>query len=373
MTLFGFGSVAKSEAKPTAEPAVAIAHPAIVDELGWFDVSDSETAEAVRLAALNAGEEAGLDSTRLSEVSSSLTGLCGYLTAQPGGGWAGIRRLRRSGVGGLEIVLVDAGPGAAGIPGRGHAECFDEETQGPLAAAVRLATRHDGYSLPGRGTVITTQFWPRGVYPSTVAAAGLTRPMPGESVCGDRFAVILREDGPLLLVVDGLGHGPMAAEAAQAAVASFYAVSTDNPADVLEEVHTAIAGTRGAAVAIAKLEPSIGVVRFAGLGNIAAAAVCAPTAPGQEGHSEDGHRPGRIGMLSHAGIAGHQRGEVYECCYPIRAGDLVVLHSDGLTDRWDLAAYPGLACHEPLVVAAALLRDAGVRQDDACVLVARSY
>jgi hypothetical protein len=46
----------------------------------------------------------------------------------------------------------------------------------------------------------------------------------------------------------------------------------------------------------------------------------------------------------------------------------VVLHSDGLTERWDLNTYPALD-RDPTLVAALLLRDAGVRRDDAGVLV----
>ena len=47
------------------------------------------------------------------------------------------------------------------------------------------------------------------------------------------------------------------------------------------------------------------------------------------------------------------------------------MHSDGLTDKWDLGRYPGLLVRSPLVVAATLLRDAAVRRDDASVLVCR--
>ncbi len=55
------------------------------------------------------------------------------------------------------------------------------------------------------------------------------------------------------------------------------------------------------------------------------------------------------------------------------AGARLVMHSDGVVDRWRLTDYPGLAERSPLVMAATLLRDAGVRRDDACVLVARSW
>ena len=98
-------------------------------------------------------------------------------------------------------------------------------------------------------------------------------------------------------------------------------------------------------------------VRFAGLGNISGW-VAGPA--------------GRRAMVSLPGIVGHQRREIREFEYRLPPGGLVVLHTDGVTDRWDLSGYPGLASHEPILVAATLLRDAGVRRDDAAVLVARA-
>ncbi|MBT8225718.1 MAG: SpoIIE family protein phosphatase [Dactylosporangium sp.] len=335
----------------------------MVQELGWFDVVDVATAGEARCAAARAGERCGLDDVRVRELASAVAELGNNLHEHAGGGRIAVRALHRSGLRGIEIVAVDTGPGMPGFPGCSRAECSAEQLRGGLGAAVRLASRHDGYSLPGRGTVVTIQFWPRGVYPAAFVATGLTRPMLGEQISGDRFGMVLRDDGPILLVADGLGHGPLAEEASRSAAEAFYSATTDSPAELVEAIHHTIAHTRGAAVAIARLEPSVGVVRFAGLGNIAAAVVGTP----------DGAGARRTGMVSQPGVAGHQRGTVHESCYPLGPGDLVILHSDGVVDRWDLAAYPGLAHHDPLVVAATLLRDAGVRRDDACVLVARSY
>jgi len=50
---------------------------------------------------------------------------------------------------------------------------------------------------------------------------------------------------------------------------------------------------------------------------------------------------------------------------------LVVMHSDGLTNKWDLGGYPGLRQHDPALIAATLMRDAGIRHDDASIVVAR--
>lgn len=72
------------------------------------------------------------------------------------------------------------------------------------------------------------------------------------------------------------------------------------------------------------------------------------------------------------GIAGHQRRQVREYDYPLVPGSVVLMHTDGVVDRWTAADYPGLLTRSPAVIAATVLRDAGTRRDDAGVLVARS-
>jgi hypothetical protein len=125
---------------------------------------------------------------------------------------------------------------------------------------------------------------------------------------------------------------------------------------VVEALHRALGHTRGAALAVAELDG--GVVRYAGLGNIAGTV-----------HNPDGSRRG---MVSLPGIAGHQSRTIREYDYPLPPGAVVIIHSDGVVDRWSPADQPGLLGHSPQVVAATVLRDAGTRRDDACVLAARA-
>ena len=79
-------------------------------------------------------------------------------------------------------------------------------------------------------------------------------------------------------------------------------------------------------------------VRFAGLGNIAAMILA------------DGTR--RKGMLSVPGIAGHQARSIRQFEYTAPPGAAIILHSDGISGRWDAAALPGLNARDPLVIAA---------------------
>ena len=160
------------------------------------------------------------------------------------------------------------------------------------------------------------------------------------------------------MLCDGLGHGPIAAVAARAVLAEFAAAPADSPKAVLEFIHERIRHTRGAVVAVAEFDPGADVIRYAGIGNVTATVVTA----GQ-----------RRAMVSLPGIVGHHISGIREFSYPLGPGALVILHSDGLNDRWDLDEYPGLAEHAPVLVAATLLRDAGRRRDDASVLVARTW
>jgi hypothetical protein len=225
-----------------------------------------------------------------------------------------------------------------------------------LGAVSRLSSHVDGYSQRGSGTVVAAQFWPAGVTPVPQRAEGLSRPLTGEKMCGDRFSVRVHENLILLLVADGLGHGPLAAAAAAASVDAFQQTDRDAPGAIVEHVHRTVSYTRGAAVSVARIEGD--TVWFAGLGNVAGAIVW-----------PDGERRG---MVSMPGIAGHQARQIKEFSYPADAHAVAVLHSDGVTDRWNVRDYPGLLRHSPLTIAATLLRDGGQRRDDACVAVART-
>jgi hypothetical protein len=99
-----------------------------------------------------------------------------------------------------------------------------------------------------------------------------------------------------------------------------------------------------------------GRVQYSGIGNIAAC-IC-------------GAGPARH-LVSHNGTAGHDVRKFQQFEYPWPEGALLVMASDGVSTRWDLEAYPGLAARHPAVVAGVLYRDFARGQDDATVVVAR--
>ena len=159
------------------------------------------------------------------------------------------------------------------------------------------------------------------------------------------------------MVVDGLGHGLAAADAAQAALRTFRSHATLPPAQLIEAIHSALRATRGAAVAIAEINHDKQQTQYCGVGNVAGVIVTPTT---------------RYGLVSHNGIVGHEVRKIQEFTYPWPEQALLVMHSDGLMSRWDLAAYPGLLTRHPSVISGVLYRDFTRGRDDVAVVMAKA-
>ena len=269
---------------------------------------------------------------------------------------------------GIECLALDRGPGMADVAASlrdGHSTAGSPGNG--LGAVLRGAHLTDIYSLPGQGTAILARFEPgrpdrlRPSGPSTVRTAygAVSVPMPGEEACGDGWCHAAADSAVALMVADGLGHGPLAAEASHAAAQMFIRMAERSPSEMLAAMHGALKSTRGAAVAIARIDRSAGEVVFAGVGNVAATIVDA----------DHGLRR----MVSNNGTIGHIARHMRGFTYPIGAGQLIILASDGLGTNWRLDAYPGLtACH-PTVIAGVLYRDFRRGRDDVTVLVYRLH
>ncbi|WP_436837422.1 SpoIIE family protein phosphatase [Micromonospora orduensis] len=332
---------------------------AVTDSGIWFRVEAGSAASAVRRAAERLGSQVEMGAARIADLAIVAAELTSNLVKHADDGVLLLRPVRRAGEAGVELVAIDSGPGMADLTVSSRDGHSTTGTLGiGLGAIVRQASWFDGYSLPGRGTVLAVQVWPAAP-PQLSWAGALARPLTGETVSGDGYAVRVADGRHQVLVSDGLGHGPLAAGATNAALAAFRDAPAGPPATVVGHLHRSMSHTRGAALAVAELLPEAGVLRYAGLGNISGVIV--------EGGGQ------RRGLVSLPGIAGHQRPTVREYDYPFGPGARLVMHSDGVVDRWRLTDYPGLAERSPLVMAATLLRDAGIRRDDACVLVARSW
>jgi anti-sigma regulatory factor (Ser/Thr protein kinase) len=314
----------------------------------------SQIGEA-RRAAVSMAAAAGLGEAEAGKLAITVTEAATNILKHGGGGEILLRSLDD----GIEMLAIDRGPGIANL-----AQAFEDGhstagTQGTgLGAISRLATMADIYTGPKLGTALLARFQPPGkarqpAQPDLQLEFGVAQgPFPGERVCGDAWACA----GSCLFLADGLGHGEQAAAAAEAAVEAFAENRRLSVSDTIEAVHVALRGTRGAAVALACLDTAARVVRFCGLGNISAVVVAGGVTRN---------------MVSQYGTGGYAAHRIAQYEYALPAGALVILHSDGLSAKWDLQSYPGLDSRDPSLIASVLYRDSRRARDDATILVAR--
>lgn len=318
----------------------------------------SAVAQARRSAAVLA-QRLGFDATATGELALLATELATNLVKHARGGELLLRPLAADHAHGVELIALDRGPGIANVADSlrdGYSTTGSPGTG--MGALQRLATEFDLYTQPGRGTALRVALWPGGAAPAAAVAIGaISVPHPGETVCGDAWACKPYPGGVAVLVADGLGHGPEARRAAEAATQVLINSASTEPAALLNLVHAALRPTRGAAVAIADCSLDGATVRLAGAGNIGVSVVSG---------SERRH------LVSHNGIAGHQLHKVQEFAAAWPRGSLLVLATDGVTNHWDFAAYPALASRPPALIAGVLYRDHARGRDDVCVVVLRN-
>jgi len=161
----------------------------------------------------------------------------------------------------------------------------------------------------------------------------------------------------LLLIADGLGHGPLANTAASEAVRVFRGNRGVTLERLLDLMHAALRPTRGAAASLVQINLRTREVRFAGVGNVAGMILASPTTS--------------QGMASHNGTLGHALRKAQGFTYPWPAGGVLVMHSDGLGSQWKLEKYPGLFRRHPALIAGVLYRDFNRGRDDVTVIAAR--
>lgn len=338
-------------------------------------VTESSQVGEARRAAVGIAQALGHDEVAAGRVAIIATELGNNLVRHARGGvllLAAVEADDGSEV--VEILSIDHGPGIAnvatsmtdghstgGTPGNG------------LGAVQRLADAgFDLFSSVPQGTVILARTGGSarfantsgGVAPHANAAlrrtlsAGIATAMAGEHVCGDAWCVQHSEHGATVLVADGLGHGPDAAEASLAALEVLAGLKAAEPVPppgaVLDRMHARLRSTRGAAVALARLDANADTMIFCGAGNIAGRLLS-----GVEDRS----------LLSQHGTAGLQMRRVQEQVYRWPAHGMLVMHSDGLKTRWDLNATPAILKHHPAVIAGWLWREHQRGRDDASVVV----
>ncbi|MEU6113443.1 SpoIIE family protein phosphatase [Streptomyces sp. NPDC047117] len=313
---------------------------------------------AVHVAARTAGrlaERSGLPGALPDQAAVIASELGSNLAKHATDGVLYLQQLPTGG--GLEVLAADRGPGMPELE-RCLADGFS--TTGTLGAGLgavrRIASHFSIRSGSAEGTLACARLCAPDQLPACDGGVGaVCLPADGEQESGDACTVIDTGDFRTAMVVDGLGHGAPAAEAAQTALRAFRRVPDAPLPDILTTVHRALRRTRGAAVGLLRLHEERG--EYCGVGNIRVLAL------GPEGvHHRLTGRPGIAGLQMPTG------GRVSDI--PLGPATIAVLYTDGINHRWSQTPPLFTLRLPPPLLAASLAHGHRIPRDDATVLAA---
>jgi anti-sigma regulatory factor (Ser/Thr protein kinase) len=320
----------------------------------------SQTGNA-RRQALSLATQMGFDELRQGQLSIIVTEVARNIEAHGGDGEVILSAWTHGNMSGIDVLGLDKGKGIASVSEAMQDGYSTAGTPGNgLGAISRLSGTFQIYTAPGNGTAVFSRVLRTSQETETESSAfplsAISVPIAGESRCGDSWSAEFTPGRSRYIMADGLGHGPMAAEAADEAIRIFHQLPHYAPERILSEIHGALGKTRGAAVSVLEILPDRQVLNYAGTGNIVAA-ICS----GAKSRN----------LVSMNGTVGHSIGRIQQFSYPWETGSILVMHSDGLATRWNVEQYPGLLSRHPALVAGVLFRDFCRKRDDATILVTR--
>ena len=182
--------------------------------------------------------------------------------------------------------------------------------------------------------------------------------LPGQSESGDRYVCETFTDGVLLALVDGIGHGPEAAVAAEAACAILRAHAAEPVIALTERCHDQLRFTRGVVMSLAAFDLRHNLLTWLAIGNVQG--TLRRFGPAVEGTEEL--------LLLRAGVVGSQLPPLRVSVLPLVPGDMLVLATDGVQSGFAARIASREAVRR---VAQVILDHYNKRTDDALVLVAR--
>jgi negative regulator of sigma-B (phosphoserine phosphatase) len=195
-------------------------------------------------------------------------------------------------------------------------------------------------------------------WPDALERGVAEQAMPGQTRSGDRAVLAPYEGGALVGAIDGLGHGPDAADAAARAAEVLGATPAEHPAALVQRCHKALTRTRGAVMTLAWIDVAERTLRWTAIGNVEGRLVRAGAGP----------RVPTEGAFMRGGVVGYKLPDVRVTSTQLRDGDVVVLATDGVASSFGAAVATGGGAQE---LADRILADHARGTDDALVVVVR--
>lgn len=307
--------------------------------------------------------EAGFNAMDVGEIDIVVSELTSNLVKHADQGGEILCRVNNeNGQSVFEIFSIDKGPGITDIQRMIGDGISSSNTLGHgLGSINRLSDFFQAYSMRNWGTLVYARkynqpqeiFTPKPLMNIKVVQQAIT----GETLCGDGYWMDEKDGATRIFLGDGLGHGPHAYDAVQAAIEAFKNCNEPMPADILRHIHVQVKKTRGLVATVAVLNHQAKKWHISGIGNISCRLYT--------GLQYKNYMP-------HNGIVGlNIPNTITNTVLDAEKYQFIVMCSDGIQSRWDLAKYTSVVKYDPAIIAAALFKDFARLTDDASVLVGK--
>ena len=258
----------------------------------------------------------------------------------------------------LEIISIDNGPGIVDLSSMLLDGVSSVSTLGHgLGSIKRLSDFFSIYTLKGWGTILLSRLYktapPNKI--SNLSVNTLVIPKPSETISGDGCFFKSTVGYFKLVLLDGLGHGPEAHNVVVEANNNLKICPYHEPEEIIRFLHSALKKTRGGVGTVVVYDFKEQVVKILGVGNIATRMV-------------DGTEIKNI--MSYNGIIGHNIPNTMSAHhFQQKEFSYLILCSDGIKTRWDFGKHPMILRYDPIIIAAAIYKDFGRRNDDMSIVL----
>jgi serine phosphatase RsbU (regulator of sigma subunit) len=185
--------------------------------------------------------------------------------------------------------------------------------------------------------------------------ASLIKPCLGEHLSGDAVMIQPLKQELFVALVDVLGHGPEAHKLTLLISEYFSRYASSDLIAVMSGLHQYLRGSRGAAVGLCTLNSETGCITYVGIGNTV--------------FRRFGSTDSRL--VSQDGVLGQNMRTPRPQTLKLETDDMVLLYTDGVSDRFTQSDYPSLLIHSPSLVSSNIISRYGKGYDDAACIAIR--
>jgi anti-sigma regulatory factor (Ser/Thr protein kinase) len=325
-----------------------------------FAADDRSYFSLIKKEIHRVASEAGINTTRINELDLIAAEMTSNLFKYSDGGELLLGVFANNGNPYVELISIDNGPGMINPAKMMQDGISTTNTLGHgLGSMKRLSDTFELYSLIGWGTIVLSRVYgePEKINKQDIIIRPIVVCKPGEKTSGDAFVIKKTDKYLKLMLADGLGHGPEANKAVNEAAIAFKVFPEYSPTETIRFINSAIKKTRGAVINVVCYDFASKTWISTGVGNIAARMF------------------GPVNFKNHMsynGIVGHNiPNTMNDQSYPSDEFNQVLLCSDGIKTRIDLARYPMMYKYDLTILAAAIYKDHARRNDDMSVVIAK--